>query len=125
MKQLSYKLDKSILDTRDMVKKHLLPLEHAYKDEKGHWRIKDIGYDFLLAHIEPDPSHPPPEAAIPIGLTQVPVHALPINARLVLVEVEGQIYRATVKPAIRQRLKKGNLVFVEHMEGDMYHVVRV
>ena len=126
IKQAAIAIKEPVDETRKLVRSQLKDNEHAaFKNEKGHWRITGAGIIILQAYLEPDPSHPPVSPAIPIGMIQVPVVKLPMNQRLVMVEVEGNTVRATCRPSIRNKLRPKNLVFVEHMEGDMYHVVRV
>lgn len=126
IRQAALELKEPVDSTRKLVSSQLKDdANSAYKDERGRWVITGAGIIILQAYLEPEPAHPPASPAIPIGLIQVPVVRLPINQRLVMVEVEGEVVRATVRPSIRNRLRPKNLVFVEHMERDMYHVVRI
>ena len=134
IKALTFKLGLNHQDVRALIKEHLEGTDLAVK-VKNKWMVTDDGVDKLrsLMHPTDDPEpikdafELPPSPEVPDHhdkAFEVPVLSLPINNRLVIVEVDGKPCRATVKPMLRKTIRPKNLVFVEYMGEDIYRVVR-
>jgi len=140
IRQLAKELNYPEGDLRALIRNHLDNGAHKYKN-CGTWHISDLGIVLLKSLIDsqtPDvlPSDLPelptptlePFDKVPdhhkVDYFEVKVLKLPINQRLVIVDINGNPCRATIRPAMRKMVQPGNMLFVEHMEADIYNVVR-